>query len=140
VSDAPDDRSRAYPRQLGTSTPGSTWVRTTRPAVPRPPEGGDAAAAETVPVYALEPGGALGVPTGLVFVRLAEDADVAAADRAFAAAGYEIARRPDWAPHTAWLRAAGGRVDDALAGIGRLAALAGVAAVEAQVLVERRSR
>lgn len=123
-----DDRFPDWPRQLGASS-GAVWRRTH-----------DAPHDAEVPVYALEPGGAQGVPTGLVFVRLGEGADVAAADRAFAEAGYAVERRPDWAPHTAWLRARSGRGADALAGIARLAALDGVVAVEPQMLVERRPR
>jgi hypothetical protein len=135
---------RRFPRQLGTSAAGATWIRAdaTAPAHPRGPgeSGAPAGGGEPVPAYVLEPGGAVGFPTGLVFVRFDEGRSAAAAAAQFARAGYEVARSPDWAPHTAWVRAAGGRVDDSLAGIARLEAIEGVAAVEAQVLTRRSRR
>jgi hypothetical protein len=138
------DRRPGYPRQLPgpTAGGGAKWTLVEGSSAPRPREDGapDSAEDADVPRYALSPGGTLGTPTGLVFLRLAEGLDVAAWADELAAAGYRIARRPEWAKNAAWVAATSGRVADALSGIERLAALPGVASVEAQLHSERGTR
>src|SRR5262245_47089907 len=86
------------------------------------------------PVYSLVKGGALAVPTGLVFVRLAAGRQLEDRAAEFRAAGYEIAETGSHAPNTGWLRASSSAVAAALAGLGRLAAVPGVENVEPQML------
>lgn len=94
----------------------------------------DADAERLTPVYATAPDAPLAVPTGEVFIRFSEDDDAAEHHDALAEAGYEIARRLDYAPHAAWLRARSGRPADALARLGALEAHTGVVHVEPQLL------
>lgn len=86
------------------------------------------------PVYALEPDGPPAVPTGLVLVRLREPEPASARREDFAVAGYEIHEALPFAPHAAWLRAPGGDLLAALAGLDALAALSRVENVEPQML------
>lgn len=86
------------------------------------------------PVYALEPHGPPAVPTGRVLVRFAPGIDAAGRAADLEAAGWRIERVLDYAPGAAWVRAASGRTDDALAGLEGLRTVAGVAHVEPQLL------
>lgn len=91
------------------------------------------------PVYKLQ-GGSLAVPTGLVFIRFAENVDVESQQTAINQAGYEVAQILAYAPYAAWLRAKSGKMSDAFKGIARLEALPNVENVEPQMLMERRKR
>ena len=91
-------------------------------------------AARTTPVYSLAKGGTLAVPTGLVFVRLAEGHKLDAHAAQFRAAGYEIAQPMAHAPNAGWLRAASSSVAASLSGLDRLAAIPGAENVEPQML------
>jgi len=93
-----------------------------------------------IAVYARPPGGAPSVPTWQVHVRFAEG--VRARDRAddLARAGYEIARVPEPAPHTAWLRAADGDIAAALVAFERLGNVPDVELAEPEMLRPTRRR
>jgi hypothetical protein len=95
---------------------------------------------EIRPVYALEPGGTLAVPTGQVFIRFKEGVPVKERLREIQQADYEIAQTLEYAPHAAWLRARSGEIADALAGIQALEAIADVENVEPQMLMQRANR
>jgi hypothetical protein len=100
-----------------------------------------AADAETVgPVYELQPGHALAVPTGLVFVRFAERIQANARTEEIEQAGYEVVESPIYALYTAWLRARSGDMADALSHISALDTLPDIVNVEPQMLMERASR
>lgn len=90
------------------------------------------------PVYALQPGGALAVPTGLVFLRFAEGESAAAHASEIQAAGYTVDQIPVYAPHTAWVRSQS--IATSLAGISRLETLPKVENVEPQMLMQRAQR
>lgn len=92
------------------------------------------------PVYALQPGGSLTVPTGRVFVRLKEGVSLDERLEEIAEAGYELERRIEFAPHTGWLRPRSGEIADALTGIPRLERIAGFENVEPQMLMQRSLR
>jgi hypothetical protein len=90
------------------------------------------------PVYALEPGGSIAIPTGLVFVRFAETIPATSQQDAIQAAGYEIVEIPEYAPYAAWVRSSSGDIAASLEGVSRLRAIAGVENVEPQMLTQRR--
>ncbi|MCL6754726.1 hypothetical protein KBT16_28610 [Nostoc sp. CCCryo 231-06] len=92
------------------------------------------------PVYTLQPNGSLAVPTGLVFIRFAEGVDVESQREVINRAGYEVAQKLLYAPHTAWLRAQSGNIADAIAGIAQLEAIPKVENIELQMLMERGLR
>ncbi len=87
-------------------------------------------------VYTLTTGGTLAVPTGLIFVRLADGMDVNDSNKEFANAGYEVVERLAYAPNAAWLRARSGAIDAALNGIDGLVKLPNVESVEPQMIME----
>ncbi|WP_414576170.1 hypothetical protein [Anabaena sp. CCY 9402-a] len=91
------------------------------------------------PVYTLE-GGSLAVPTGLVFIRFAEDVEVESQQAAINQAGYEVVESLAYAPHAAWLRAKSDKMSDGLQGIAQLEAIPNVENVEPQMLMEMRRR
>jgi hypothetical protein len=95
---------------------------------------------EIRPVYALEPGGTLAVPTGQVFIRFKEGIQVKERLREIQQAGYDIAQTPGYAPHAAWLRAGSREIADALAGIQALEKIADIENVEPQMLMQRANR
>jgi hypothetical protein len=126
-----------HDRPAGKPAPGAAFVlQEGRIAVFRGPR--RAGAGPLTPVYARGSQGAPAVPTGRVFVRFAEQIDARAYADPLAAAGYEIVTVPDWAPHTAWLRARSHVVADALAGMDALARVPGVEHVEPEMLTRRR--
>jgi hypothetical protein len=92
------------------------------------------------PVYRRVPGGALAVPTGRAFVRLAAGEPAARREEDLAAAGYRLEQVPSYAPHAAWVRPASGRVVDALRHLDRLERLSGVEHVEPQLLTAAARR
>ncbi|HAX76967.1 MAG TPA: hypothetical protein DCY88_14295 [Cyanobacteria bacterium UBA11372] len=89
------------------------------------------------PIYTLQSDGSLAVPTGMVFIRFAENVDVESHREAIERAGYEIAQSLSYAPHAAWLRAQSGKISDALMGISKLEAIPNVENVEPQMLMAR---
>lgn len=91
-------------------------------------------------VYALAPGGSLAVPTGLVFIRLAEGLDVRERSEEIKNAGYEMAETLTYAPNAAWLRPRSGSIADALAGLSELKKIPSVESVEPQMLMEGARR
>lgn len=92
------------------------------------------------PVYEAGAGGPLAVPTGRVFVRLAEGHGVEEARTAFAGAGFRIERIVSHAPHAAWLRPDAGGAIAALPALDTLRQLPDVVHVEPQMLLERRAK
>lgn len=95
--------------------------------------------ARAVPVYEL-PGGALGVPTGRLFARFREGTDARAQSRVLKGVGYEIVEIPGWAPHAAWIRAAGGDLRRSLENLPALEGVAGIEKVEPQMLARAARR
>lgn len=87
-------------------------------------------------VYALTPGGSPAVPTGLVFIRLAEGLAIAEREEAIKNAGYEVAETLPYAANAAWLRARSGGIADALASLAALEKIPSVESVEPQMLME----
>ncbi len=100
----------------------------------------DANAGALSPIYTLQPGGSLAVPTGLVFISFAEGVDVESHRKAIRHAGYEVAQSLSYAPHAAWLQAHSGKILDALVGIYHLEAIPDVKNVEPQMLMARSLR
>lgn len=92
------------------------------------------------PVYALLAGGSPAVPTGLIFLRLAEGAPVAEYKEAIKGAGYVVAESLAYAPNAAWLRARSDNIADALTGVKALEELPDVESVEPQMLMENARR
>lgn len=89
----------------------------------------------------LEPGsGRCWVPSGRVFVRFVPTAQADSRRAALLQAGYRITAVLSYAPQAAWLEAADGGPAQALAGIARLEALAGMENVEPQWLAPRAAR
>lgn len=92
------------------------------------------------PVYALQPGGSAAVPTGMVFVRFAENTSAVSHQDAISAAGYEIVEQPPYTPHAVWLRAQSGNIADSLQNLPQLMAIPDVENVEPQMLMQRSLR
>ena len=95
---------------------------------------------EPGPVYRLEPGGSIAVPTGRIHIRAAEGTDLRSLQEAFTKLGFRIADIPGWAPHTAWLEATSGSISTALANLGQLRDVAGLEHIEPEVLTSRADR
>jgi len=92
------------------------------------------------PVYKLQPGGGLALPTGQVFIRFKEGVKVEEQAEKIKDAGYEIAQSVSYAPHAAWLRPSSGDVADGLAKIPALETIPDVENVEPQMLRPRANR
>ena len=92
------------------------------------------------PVYALQPGDLLAVPTGLIFVRFPTGTSAASRAKQIAQAGYELVEIPSYAPQAAWVRARTGQIADSLANITALDQLPDVENIEPQMLMERHAR
>ncbi|HQZ38095.1 MAG TPA: hypothetical protein PLH72_03555 [Vicinamibacterales bacterium] len=95
------------------------------------------AVSPAAPVYAAGREGPLAVPTGRVFVRLAEGVGASEQRTQFASAGFEIEQTLSYAPNAAWLRPASGDIAQALQSLDTLRALAQVVHVEPQLLLQR---
>ena len=92
------------------------------------------------PVYALVPGGSPAVPTGLIFIRLADGIPIGKLKEEIRRAGYEVAESLAYAPNAAWLRARSGKIEDSLGGLKALEKLPDVESVEPQMLMESARR
>jgi hypothetical protein len=92
---------------------------------------------EVAPVYSAGPDGPLAIPTGRVFVRLAEGVRVEDRRRAFEAAGFQIDKLLPYASNAAWLRPAQGGIAAALPLATDLGKLPDVVHVEPQLLLQR---
>ena len=80
------------------------------------------------------------MPTGRVFVRLAEGHDAGEHRAAFAGAGFRVERAVAHAPHAAWLRPDSGGASVALSALDAIRRLPDVVHVEPQMLLERRAK
>jgi len=89
------------------------------------------------PVYRLGSNGPRAVPTGLIFVRMTNGRPLATAREDLEAAGYRIREVLSYAPDAGFVVSSSGELPEALAGTDRLRAVAGVARVEPQMLIER---
>jgi hypothetical protein len=96
----------------------------------------DAPRSQLTPAYSLGKGGALAVPTGKVFVRLAADQKFAERAKSFRDAGYEIDQTLSYAPNAGWLRPRSSSIGASLSAIKDLAAMPGVENVEPQMLTK----
>ena len=92
------------------------------------------------PVYALQPGGSLAVPTGLVFLRFKEGVAATSKQADIQAAGYTIDNIPPYAPHTAWVRSQSNNIADSLSGVDRLEQISDLENIEPQMLMQRALR
>jgi hypothetical protein len=92
------------------------------------------------PVYSLEPGGALAVPTGLLFVRFAEGVAAETRRDELERAGFEIVKSPGYAPQAAWVRSRSDDIAGTLAQIPALERLPQVERVEPEMLMPRARR
>src|SRR5262245_13261745 len=89
------------------------------------------------PVYSAGPDGPLAVPTGRVFVRLAEGVRPEHRRKQFEAAGFHVDQTLSYAPNAAWLRPSTGGVAQALPALTGLRDVPDVVHVEPQLLFER---
>lgn len=90
---------------------------------------------QLTPVYALGGGERYAVPTGLVFVLLDEGTEIGQCEQQIRNAGYEVVRRLEYAPNSAWLRSRSGEIDEALNGLKKLDAIPQIKNVEPQMLM-----
>jgi hypothetical protein len=99
-----------------------------------------AAPGKVSPAYSLVPGGSPAVPTGLIFLRLAEGVAIDERKKEIAEAGYEVAEPLAYAPNAAWLRAVSGDIADALGRLEALEKMPDVESIEPQMLMESARR
>ncbi|KEF41523.1 MAG: hypothetical protein ER33_10995 [Cyanobium sp. CACIAM 14] len=92
------------------------------------------------PVYGPKIGDGLACPTGQLFIRFRQGERVEAHRAELEQAGFRIAEVLEYAPQAAWLRARSGSLAEALSGVSRLRAIAGVEGVEVQFLRRREHR
>jgi hypothetical protein len=92
---------------------------------------------DVVPVYSAGPDGPLAIPTGRVFVRLAEGTRIEDRRPAFEAAGFQIDKLLPYASNAAWLRPTQGGTAAALQRATDLGKLSDVVHVEPQLLLQR---
>ncbi len=92
------------------------------------------------PVYSLQPGGVLAIPTGLIFVRFADAVNAEKRRQALRQAGYTVKQLLPYAPNAAWVAAESGEIAAALQGISRLESLPDVVNIEPQMLSQRMAR
>jgi hypothetical protein len=97
----------------------------------------DLRAEEIGPVYSAGADGPLAVPTGRVFVRLADNVRADKRAKQFQSAGFTIDKLLSYAPNAAWLKPSTGGVAAALPGLARLREVASVEHVEPQLLLQR---
>ena len=101
---------------------------------------GEPKAGHLSPVYGLQPGGQMAIPTGLVFVRFKEGVTAESRRKEIEEAGYEIKESLAYAPNAAWLRARSGELADALKNIPALEKLPDIQNVEPQMLMASARR
>lgn len=95
---------------------------------------------DVTPVYRIGEGGPLAVPTGRVFLRFEERTSLSSRQRAIERAGFAIQQALSYAPHAGWVTPQSGRTADALERFPKLSQLAGVQAVEPQMLMQSQRR
>jgi hypothetical protein len=105
-----------------------------------PSRSAEMTASVTTPVYTLQPGNILAVPTGLVFVRFQPGTIATDHSASLQQAGYVIESSPPYAPHTAWVRSSSGNIADALSNLSNLEAIPAVENVEPQMVMEQSLR
>jgi hypothetical protein len=98
------------------------------------------AGSPTVGVYSPAGSPTWAVPTGRLFVRVAQGKRISAHRDAIEAAGFGIEKIPDFAPHSARVVALSGNPADALSRIERLTAVPGIVHVEPELLRARSAR
>ena len=91
-------------------------------------------------VYSLSSSDSLVVPTGLVFIRFSSKVKVDTRQAEIEKAGYQVFKKLNYAPHTAWLKAKSGKISDSLLKIADLEAISDVENVEPQMLQESYKR
>ena len=92
------------------------------------------------PVYRIGEGGPMAVPTGRVFVRFDERTSLASRREEIERTGFVIQQPLSYAPQAGWLTPQSGQIADALQDFPKLAQLAGVQAIEPQMLLQREMR
>ncbi|MDX1434491.1 MAG: hypothetical protein R3286_18760 [Gammaproteobacteria bacterium] len=105
---------------------------------PPSPELGDDL--DLLPVYAADERASPAVATRRVFLRLDENTPARALEAELEALGFVVTEVPRYAPHSAWLEPASGRVDEALSMLERLRALPHAASAEPQLLRPKSKR
>jgi hypothetical protein len=95
---------------------------------------------ESGPVYALQPGGTIAVPTGRIFITFKAPEKISEREAEIKEAGYEIVQTLDYAANACWLRHVTGSIEESLAEIPKLEDLPDVENVEPQMLMPRMSR
>jgi hypothetical protein len=92
------------------------------------------------PVYTLQPGNVMAVPTGRIFVRFYPNTIATDHSTTLEQAGYVIESSPPYAPHTAWVRSSSGNIAEALSNIPSLEAMPDIENVEPQMVIEHSLR
>ena len=88
------------------------------------------------PVYTVEPGGGIAVPTGRILVRFRERELAADHGTDLRRASFAVEEILPYAPHAAWVRPIDGSIGTALRTFETLAKLPGVEHVEPQLLMK----
>ncbi len=103
-------------------------------------ESGSLESGDFGPVYQIGEGGPLAVPTGRVFVRFDERTPLASRREDIERTGFVIQQPLSYAPQAGWLTPQSGKIADALQDFPKLTRLAGILAVEPQMLMQRELR
>lgn len=106
----------------------------------RPGRDADFPSGDLTPVYRIGERGPLAVPTGRVFVRFQEHTSLASRREEIQHAGFVIQQSLSYAPHAGWVTPQSGQLADALERFPNLMQLAGVQAVEPQMLMQSQRR
>lgn len=92
------------------------------------------------PVYVLQPGGAVAVPTGLILLRFSNNVRAQSRAPELDKLGYDITEVLSYAPNCAWVRDAAGDISRGLGGISKLETLRNLENVEPQMLMHSPRR
>lgn len=92
---------------------------------------------EVLPVYSATEGATPAVATNRIFLRLDEDTTIESVRGELEALDFSVTDILTYAPHSAWLKPASGRVDEALLKLDSLRALSRAVHVEPQLLRPR---
>ena len=92
------------------------------------------------PVYALESGGPLAVPTGRILVRFTDNVTAVSRKEAFQRIGYIIDQELSFVPEALWVKSTNGDIAFALNNVAQLEAQPNVENVEPQMLMESLRR